>query len=184
MQARYEQLDNRILRSRRRSAADCRNTGLWLRQSDAGRRTDRDPWRKLAAPNLLLRTSHAVLLQQRRAEFACAHRGARSARLEDGFWVVEDGSAGSRASQLEPFREMRLPTKLTTDKIEESLASPDTMSFWELPGFITLLEHRAFRRSATGCISTSCWRGPSCFARWCWWRRPSACGCSGAAARR
>src|SRR6266550_2737425 len=37
-----------------------------------------------------------------------------------------------------------LPTKLTTAKIEESLASPDTMSFWDLPGFITLLEQSGF----------------------------------------
>src|SRR6201996_2844075 len=39
---------------------------------------------------------------------------------------------------------MRLPTTLTASKIEESLASPDTMSFWELPGFIALLEESGF----------------------------------------
>ena len=39
---------------------------------------------------------------------------------------------------------MRLPTTLTTSKIEESLASPDSMSFWELPGFIRLLESSGF----------------------------------------
>ncbi|HEX3411592.1 MAG TPA: LptF/LptG family permease, partial [Stellaceae bacterium] len=29
-------------------------------------------------------------------------------------------------------------------KIEESFASPDTMSFWDLPGFIELLEQSGF----------------------------------------
>jgi lipopolysaccharide export system permease protein len=39
---------------------------------------------------------------------------------------------------------MRLPTQLTSRKIEDSFASPETMSFWDLPGFITLLEQSGF----------------------------------------
>jgi lipopolysaccharide export system permease protein len=33
---------------------------------------------------------------------------------------------------------------MTARKIEESLASPETMSFWDLPGFIELLERSGF----------------------------------------
>ena len=39
-----------------------------------------------------------------------------------------------------------MPTNLTPRKIQESFASPETMSFWELPGFISLArESRASR---------------------------------------
>ncbi len=44
----------------------------------------------------------------------------------------------------EPFHQLRLETTLTPRKIEESFASPDTMSFWDLPGFINLLEESGF----------------------------------------
>jgi len=39
---------------------------------------------------------------------------------------------------------MILPTDLTPDRIEDSFASPDTLSFWALPGFIAILEQAGF----------------------------------------
>ena len=36
------------------------------------------------------------------------------------------------------------PTDLTPDRIENSFASPDTLSFWALPGFIAVLEQAGF----------------------------------------
>src|SRR4029079_15277990 len=69
---------------------------------------------------------------------------ARSARLDGGFWIVEDGQRFRPDQAPETVAELRLPNTLTTSKIEESLASPDTMSFWELPGFIRLLEQAGF----------------------------------------
>jgi lipopolysaccharide export system permease protein len=35
-------------------------------------------------------------------------------------------------------------TNLTPRKMQDSFASPETMSFWELPGFIGLLENSGF----------------------------------------
>jgi len=37
-----------------------------------------------------------------------------------------------------------LPTDLTVSRVEESFASPDTLSVWSLPGFIALLDHSGF----------------------------------------
>ncbi len=39
---------------------------------------------------------------------------------------------------------MSLPTDLTVDRVQESFASPDTLSVWALPGFISLLERSGF----------------------------------------
>ena len=58
--------------------------------------------------------------------------------------MIEDGQRFRPDQPAEPFAELRLPTSLTASKIEESLASPDSMSFWELPGFIALLEQSGF----------------------------------------
>ena len=141
MQASYEKLDNRILRG----AGDpfsLSNTGLWLRQSDAAGGQVLIHGEKLPSPNLSLRNISLFYLT-RRGEFT-ARVEARTARLDNGFWIIEDGQRFRPDQPPEPVAALRLPTTLTTSKIEESLGSPDTMSFWELPGFIRLLEDSGF----------------------------------------
>src|SRR6476469_4926693 len=88
MQASYEKLDNRILRG----AGDpfsLSNTGLWLRQSDASGGQVLIHGEKLPSPNLSLRNISLFYLT-RRGEFT-ARVEARTARLDNGFWIVEDG---------------------------------------------------------------------------------------------
>ena len=68
----------------------------------------------------------------------------RTAKLERGNWLIEDGIRWLPDAPPEPFTDLRLPTTLTPRKIEESFASPDTMSFWDLPSFIALLEQSGF----------------------------------------
>ena len=41
-------------------------------------------------------------------------------------------------------RTTRLPTTLTPAQIQESFASPDTLSFWDLPGFIRAAQSAGF----------------------------------------
>src|SRR5712671_746275 len=141
MEARFEKLDNRILRQ----TADpmtLSQRGLWLRQSDMAEGQVLIHGERRAAPELLL-DAVTVFFIDRLMAFT-SRIEAKSARLENGFWLVEDGQRFRPGEAPEPFSQLRLPTKLTTAKIEESLASPDTMSFWDLPGFISLLEQSGF----------------------------------------
>jgi len=48
---------------------------------------------------------------------------------------------GQPAEHLEGYA---LPTTLTLGHIQDSFASPETMSFWHLPSFITMLENAGF----------------------------------------
>ena len=43
-----------------------------------------------------------------------------------------------------PPTTLTLPTDLTVARVQESFASPDTLSFWDLPGFIALLDRSGF----------------------------------------
>ncbi len=141
MEASYEKLESRILRQ----SADPLTLsigGLWLRQSDAADGQILIHGERLAAPGLLL-DKVTVFFIDHLMKFT-SRVEARAARLEGGFWLIEDGQRFHPGEAPEPFGALRLPTKLTTAKIEESLASPDTMSFWDLPGFITLLEQSGF----------------------------------------
>ena len=141
MQASYEKLDNRILRLGG-DPMSLSNGGLWLRQGDASGGQTIIHGEKLTSPDLLLR-SVSLFFLNRRSEFT-ARVEARSARLVGGYWLIEDGQRFRAGEPAETIGELRLPTTLTSSKIEESLASPDTMSFWELPGFISLLEQSGF----------------------------------------
>ncbi len=141
MEASYELLDNRILRQTG-DPLSLSKGGLWLRQNDAAGGQIIIHGDKLTSPALALRNVSVFFLTER-SQFS-SRAEARTARLEAGFWVIENGQRFAPNAPPDPFDELRLPTSLTASKIEESFASPDTMSFWELPGFITLLEQSGF----------------------------------------
>jgi len=141
MEASYEKLDNRILRQGG-DPLSLSKGGLWLRQSDTAGGQIVIHGDKLSSPALLLRNVSVFFLTQ--LSQLSSRLEARTARLDSGFWVIEDGQRFRADGLPEAFGELRLPTSLTASKIEESFASPDTMSFWELPGFITLLEQSGF----------------------------------------
>jgi lipopolysaccharide export system permease protein len=69
---------------------------------------------------------------------------ARAAQLENGEWLIEDGTRWLPDGPPESFARLLLPTDLTRHNIEESFAAPDTMSFWSLPDFIRLLQRSGF----------------------------------------
>lgn len=141
-EARYEKLDNRILRQGG-DPLSLSSAGLWLRQNDAaGGQIVIHGGKAPDAPVLTLHDV-SVFFLNRLAQYS-ARVEAKEARLIDGFWVITDGTRFAPDAAPERFAELRLPTALTASKIEESFASPDTMSFWELPGFISLLEQSGF----------------------------------------
>ena len=141
MEASFETLDNRILRMGG-DPFSLSNAGLWLRQDDPSGGQIIIHGDKVASPDLRLRQV-SVFFLNRRAEFT-SRIEARSAQLDGGFWTIEGGQRFRPDQPPEALGELRLATRLTASKIEESLASPDTMSFWELPGFISLLEQSGF----------------------------------------
>lgn len=141
MEARYENLDNRDLRQSG-DEMSISSAGLWLRQNAPNGDEVIIHGEKTGSTNLLLRRV-SLYFFDKSAGFT-SRVEAKSAALEDGFWLIEGGSRYRPGGQPQPLPEMRLPTRLTSAKIEESLASPDTMSFWDLPGFITLLEQSGF----------------------------------------
>lgn len=141
LEATYEKLNNRDLRQ----AGDemsISNSGLWLRQSDANGGQVIIHGEKTGAPKLGL--EHVSLFFLNANSGFTSRIEAKSARLEKGYWLITDGDRFQVGDPPKPLAELRLPTQLTTTKIEESLASPDTMSFWDLPGFISLLEQSGF----------------------------------------
>jgi lipopolysaccharide export system permease protein len=72
---------------------------------------------------------------------------AKSATLNEGMWFFKDAYLSKKRQKSEAIDAYVLPTVLTPEEIEESFSSPQTMSFWKLPGFIKILETTGFNAS-------------------------------------
>jgi lipopolysaccharide export system permease protein len=139
--AAFEKLNARILGG---SSSDMSlsNAGFWLRQSDAAGDQVIIHGSKFESPDLVL-DNVSIFFFDSRTRFT-SRIDARTAQLETGDWLVENGVRWWPDKPAETFARWRLPTELTARKIEQSFASPETMSFWDLPGFIELLEQSGF----------------------------------------
>ncbi|HEY3919849.1 MAG TPA: LPS export ABC transporter permease LptG [Stellaceae bacterium] len=141
MQASYEQLENRILRGDGDQLSLTR-TGFWLRQSDeSGNHSivhaSAFVPKRGALNNVMILFLAGDTELVRRID-------AKQALLKDGIWEVHDGTEWRPGKPLQPFDSLTVGTNLSANKIQESFASPETMSFWELPGFIRLLDNSGF----------------------------------------
>jgi len=137
---RFEQLELRYLRHSTSMLAVSK-TGLWLRQADDGGQSVIHA-RRVSHETITL---HDVIVFRYEGTDRFSGRiDAPRAELRNGYWQLYDawvttpGTAGRFAEQLE------ITTDLTPEKIQDSFAPPETISFWSLPGFIELLEDAGF----------------------------------------
>ena len=146
MLARAETLDNVYLRT---SGGPLALAGgqLWLRQSDHG--LDPQGVAILHARSVQLHgkalIAHDVSVFRLASDDRLLLRiEASQALLVNGAWLFENARTMTPDHLPEPRGQMRLPTDLTVNRVQESFASPDTLSVWALPGFISLLERSGF----------------------------------------
>jgi lipopolysaccharide export system permease protein len=142
MMSRFEKLEAHILQGQTNLLA-ISSTGLWLRQNngaDEGRavihalRVDQE---KMELQDIMF-----LLLDEKNSFIE--RIDAPRARLESGYWRIEDAWL-SRPSAVSIHKDViEFPTKLSAQHIQDSFASPQTLGFWELPGFISMLKRAGF----------------------------------------
>ena len=150
MLARAERLDASFLRAGGGVTA-LAGGRLWLRQADAGIEpgglatlTGR-PARLLGTDRADFVMTEVTVWRLSRQDQPLQRLEAPRARLTGGNWLLEDVTMFQTGRPLpSQHPSITLPTILTPDRIEDSVASPDTLSFWALPGFIELLEQSGF----------------------------------------
>jgi lipopolysaccharide export system permease protein len=120
------------------SALQERTSGFWVRQKSAdgaaiiNAKTSREQGAKLG--NVSVYTFDGEGHFQQRIE-------ARSASLEDGYWLLEDVRIYTAGKPLMIQDTYRLNTNLTLEQVRESFATPETVPFWLLPSYIKMAEH-------------------------------------------
>ena len=135
MNARYRAMEMRYLE--RVPTLELTGAGLWLRQHDSDRRyllhadhVEMDP--------LTLSPLMAFIYDAN--DNYLGRVDAPQAVLQDGAWDVPDAWMNWDQQPAQHLDDWRLPTTLTLGKIQESMAAPNTISFWELPRFIRALK--------------------------------------------
>ena len=138
--SKFEKLESRYLKHST-SLLSVSKGGLWLRQADLKGQTVIHATR-MAQSDMSLQQV-IIFLYEGKDRFT-GRIDAESAQLRDGFWDIQNAwiSAPNQSSRY--VARHRLKTDLTLNKILDSFASPQTLSFWELPYFIDTLEGAGF----------------------------------------
>ena len=138
--SRYERLEANYVHNQSSMLA-VSETGLWLRQADdAGQSVIHAERVKPGSVSL----QQVMVFRYADRDRFVDRIDAREAQLEPGRWRLFDAWI-SRPGEVSQFHaELELPTDLTVDKIQESFAPPETISFWNLPGFIDLMHAAGF----------------------------------------
>ena len=65
---------------------------------------------------------------------------AKSAELQPGHWRLEQAKVYASGSPTRELDAYSLATALTREQVRESFATPETVSFWDLPLYIEMAE--------------------------------------------
>jgi lipopolysaccharide export system permease protein len=150
MLARAERLDQLYLRNVGGITA-LAGGRLWLRQADDGLQpqgvaiiSGRPIATRDLRPLEAFRLAEVSVWRLSAEDRPLARIEAGSALLQPGRWRF-DGAVVFGADRVAGApQSLDFPTALTPERIENSFASPDTLSLWALPEFIAVLENAGF----------------------------------------
>lgn len=138
--SRFEQLEARYLRGQASFLA-VSESGLWLRQSGP------DGQSVIHAAEVRGQGEDlrgVTVFLYRGADVFDGRIDADSAVLRPGYWHLEGVLRTAPERAPERLESFELATTMTLAQIQDSFAPPETLSFWELPGFIATLRAAGF----------------------------------------
>ena len=140
MLRRFEQLEARYSGDEG-STFSVSETGLWLRQAHQDGRAVIHAQRVRQSDMTLF---DVIVFRFSDGNTFESRIDADQATLGDGKWVLRDALVTAPGQEERRGERITVPTELTADKIYNSFAPPETISFWRLPEFIGLLENAGF----------------------------------------
>ena len=150
MLARAERLDQIYLRNVGGITA-LAGGRLWLRQADDGLQpqgvaiiSGRPMATRDLRPGEALRLAEVTVWRLSAEDRPLARIEAASALLQPGRWRFEGAVVFGAERVASAPQNIDFPTELTPERIENSFATPDTLSHWALPEFIKILEDAGF----------------------------------------
>jgi len=146
MRSQYETLEGRYLGSNRAELA-VSDTGVWLRQGHEDSQAVIHA-RSVIGSGDTAHLEDIFVLQLAEEDRFVGRIDAATATLRPGYWELNDAYISDTEGRTDPVGVYRLATELTMEGIQDSFASADTLSFWELPKFIGTMEDAGFSANA------------------------------------
>lgn len=138
--SRFEQLEAKFIRNQASTLAVSRQ-GLWLRQADKGGQSVIHATRITHEPMTL---HNVIVFHFAEGDRFIGRVDAERAILRPGYWLLSNAWKSKPGAREQFFETLEIPTELSREKILNSFAPPETISFWDLPDFIVLLEGAGF----------------------------------------
>ncbi len=151
MFGRFQALQDEVLLKRGADQIDVSEVGLWLREGfDAGKGGGEDGGQMVVHAEgvrqmgleLDLRDVHIFIYDQ--PDHFARRLSADTARLVKGAFLLKDVWVMEPGKPSRHLASMTLPTQLTLERVHDNFASPETLSFWQLPAFISFFEKAGF----------------------------------------
>lgn len=140
MVSRFEVLESKYVRGRT-SLLAVSESGLWLRQADE---LGQSVIHALGVSNQGVDLRDVIIFVYDDDQNFASRIDAGAAKLEAGQWRLTDAIVTVPGEPRQEASEYLLPTTLTLGRVQESFASPETLSFWDLPGFIDTAREAGF----------------------------------------
>jgi len=140
LNAQFERIETEYFRHETSQLALARS-GFWVRQPTEQGSTVIHA-KSVAGEQLEINEVMVLSLDER--ERFLSRIDAESGVLGDGVWIFRNAWLTSPEGKRTYYDEWNIPTDMTFDRIRESFASADTISFWDLPGFIDTLREAGF----------------------------------------
>ena len=137
----YEEMEYRYLKGSTKMLS-ISIEGMWFRQADALGQS------VIHAQEVTTEGKHLkkVIIFKYDSENQFSERlDAEEAKLMNNYWQLDHVLKTNLENKREYYDNLKYPTKLTHEDIKESFSSPKTMSFWDLPKFIRILEDSGFK---------------------------------------
>lgn len=141
---RFEQLEGKYFSSAP-SLLSISPSGLWLRQIEHNSDTVGEHiiyTMRISQTNMEF--SNIIVFTFDKSQKFIGRLDAKQAVLEEGRLRLSDVVRSVPGKPAETMNEVVLSTSLTLNHIQDSFASPESMSFWHLPSFIEMLENAGF----------------------------------------
>ena len=140
MLAQFTALEAKYIKGEASQLAVSRN-GLWLRQGDA---TQQSVIHALRVTDQGVHLEDVIVFLYGANDRFLGRVDAKAAQLQAGTWMLMDAWVSGPEGRPVHHDKYKLETTLTPAQIQESFASPDTLSFWQLPGFIRTAQSAGF----------------------------------------
>jgi len=140
MLGQYAALEAKYIRGQASQLAISKN-GLWLRQGD---KRGRSVVHALRVADQGVRLEDAIIFLYTPDDQFLGRIDAQSANLKPGRWELHNAWVSDQDGHPVKHAQYSVPTTLTPVRIQQSFASPDTLSFWTLPGFIQTAQQAGF----------------------------------------